>query len=148
MAQLFAAFGLDWRLLIINLINFVALLVVLRYFLYGPITTMLSARREKVAAGVRDAEAAKHQLAEIAGARADMLAEAGRDADDVIASARAAAREKSQEIISASQVSAENVLKDAAAEAVELKAEALRQSKQEVAKLIVLGMERAMLEKA
>jgi len=147
MAQLFAAFGLDWRLLVINLINFVALLAVLYYFLYGPITKMLATRREKMAEGVRNADAAKERLSEIEASRAELLAQAGRDADDVMVSARAAARERGEEIVSASQASAENIRRTAEAEATELKAQALRESKQEVAKLIVLGMEHTMLDK-
>ena len=117
MAQLFAAFGLDWRLLVINLINFVALLAVLYYFLYGPITKMLATRREKMAEGVRNADAAKERLSEIEASRAELLAQAGRDADDVMVSARAAARERGEEIVSASQASAENIRRTAEAEA-------------------------------
>jgi F0F1-type ATP synthase membrane subunit b/b' len=44
--------------------------------------------------------------------------------------------------VSASEASAQALLKDAEAQATELKREAIEQSKQEVAKLIVLGMEK------
>jgi F-type H+-transporting ATPase subunit b len=103
---------------------------------------MLETRRRKMAQGVADAEEAKRQLSEIEGSRADMLAKAGSEADEVIASARAAAQQKGQEIVSASEASAQALLKDAEAQATELKREAIEQSKQEVAKLIVLGMEK------
>ena len=142
MSDLFAAFGIDWRLLVINLINFGLLLAALWYFLYEPLTSMLETRRRKMAQGVADAEEAKRQLSEIEGSRADMLAKAGSEADEVIASARVAAQQKGQEIVSASEASAQALLKDAEAQAIELKREAIEQSKQEVAKLIVLGMEK------
>lgn len=142
MSDLFAAFGIDWRLLVINLINFGLLLAALWYFLYEPLTSMLETRRRKMAQGVADAEEAKRQLSEIEGSRADMLAKAGSEADEVIASARVAAQQKGQEIVSASEASAQALLKDAEAQATELKREAIEQSKQEVAKLIVLGMEK------
>ena len=142
MSDLFAAFGIDWRLLVINLINFGLLLAALWYFLYEPLTSMLETRRRKMAQGVADAEEAKRQLSEIEGSRADILAKAGSEADEVIASARVAAQQKGQEIVSASEASAQALLKDAEAQAIELKREAIEQSKQEVAKLIVLGMEK------
>ena len=142
MSDLFAAFGIDWRLLVINLINFGLLLAALWYFLYEPLTSMLETRRRKMAQGVADAEEAKRQLSEIEGSRAEMLAKAGSEADEVIASARVAAQQKGQEIASASEASAQALLKDAEAQAIELKREAIEQSKQEVAKLIVLGMEK------
>ena len=147
MSQLFAAFGIDWRLLVINIINFLALFAVLSYFLYRPLTGMLATRRQRVAEGMQAAEEALRERKELADARAGMLASAGAEADDVLAKARTSALLKSQEIVSAGEVSAENILKDAKAQAKELQAEALRESKQEVAKLIVLGMERLSLEK-
>ena len=146
MAQLFAAFGIDWRLLISNIVNFSRVLLALWYFLYEPLTRMLATRREKVAAGVRQADEAARHLHEIAEARVGLLRDAGKEADEVVAKARTAGMQKGQEIISASEVSAENLLKSAAAEAEELKAQAIRESKQEVAKLIVFGMERALIE--
>jgi F-type H+-transporting ATPase subunit b len=144
MDQLFAAFGIDWRLLVVNLINFGLLLAALWYFLYGPLTKMLEDRRRRLAEGVTAANEADRKLAEIEGSRADMLASAGKEADDVIAAARAAGATKQHEIVSAAEASANAILSDAQAQAVELKREAIEESKQEVAKLIVLGMEKAL----
>ena len=142
MSQLFAAFGIDWRLLLINLLNFGILLWVLWYFLYEPLTNMLEARRQKIIEGVDKAKEAKHRLEEIEATRADMLAKAGKEADDSLAQARAAAVSKQRELIAASEASAAALLREAEAQAQELRREALEASKQEVAKLIVLGMER------
>ena len=65
MNELLSAFGIDWRLLIINSINSGLMLFVLWYFLYGPITRMLESRRQKIAEGLRDAEEARERLQEI-----------------------------------------------------------------------------------
>ncbi len=142
MEQVFAAFGIDWRLLIINAVNFALLLVALWYFLYGPLTRMLETRREKLAQGVHDAEEAARQLSEIKDSRAEMLASAGREADTVLALARSAATQKEHELKAAGEAAAERAVAEARVQAQELKAQALAESKQEVAKLIVLGMEK------
>lgn len=147
MSELFAAFGIDWRLLVINLVNFGLMLFALWYFLYGPILRVLEERREKIAAGVRNAEDAARKLKEVEDNRADMLAKAGKEADDVISQARASGTQKQREIVSAAESTAAGVIRDAERQAQELKETALRESKQEVAKLIVLGMEKAMAEK-
>lgn len=147
MNALFAAFGIDWRLLIINLLNFALLLGVLWYFLYKPLTSMLEARRQRMIEGVNNANEADRQLAEIEGSRADMLASAGREADDVLAKARASAIEKQHELIAQGEASATALVSEAHLQAVEMKREAILESKQEVAKLIVLGMEKVALEK-
>lgn len=144
MSQVFAAFGIDWRLLIINSVNFVLLLLALWYFLYGPLLRMLKTRQEKVAQGVRDAQEAQARLQEIEGAQAHLLAEAGAQADEVVSHARAAATAKEAEIVKAGEATAAAMLKDAQAQAQELKRQALEESKQEVAKLIVLGVEKTL----
>ncbi|MEI7719984.1 MAG: ATP synthase F0 subunit B [bacterium] len=146
MAQLFAAFGVDWRLLVINIINFSLLLLALWYFLYEPLTTMLAARRQKMADGVRDADKARHHLKRIEESRAELLAQAGKDADEVVAKARVSAGEKQQQIVAQGEAAAAALLQEAEARAAEMKHAAIVESKQEVAKLIVLGMERASLQ--
>ncbi len=137
-------FGIDWRLLLINAINFGLLLAALTYFLYTPVMNMLEERRARVAQGVKDAEAAAEIRSEVAASRASVLAEAGREADLVVASARAAGSAKEHELVNQGEQAAAVILKEAEAQAAELKAEALRESKEEVAKLIVLGVEKAL----
>jgi F-type H+-transporting ATPase subunit b len=140
--QVFAAFGIDWRLLLVNLINFGLLLLALWYFLYAPLLRVLEARRQKVAEGVRAADDAKRALGEIESSRAHALAEAGREVDALLAGARASATQKSREEGERAAAAAAALLADAQAEAAEAKRRAVAESKAEVAKLIVLGMEK------
>ncbi len=147
MEQVFAAFGIDWRLLIINLINFGLLLAALWYFLYGPLVKMLEIRRQKIVQGVQDAETAQTQLTEIQNSRASMLADAGKEADKLVANARAAGDSKGRELVAAGETAAANLLKEAQAQAQEMRTQSIAESKQEVAKLIVLGMERLAKQK-
>jgi len=146
MNALFDAFGIDWRLLIINLLNFGLLLAVLWYFLYGPLTKTLESRRQKMAEGVRNADEAEVRLQEIENARGDMLSAAGKDADEVVAKARSLANDKQRELIAQGEASAQALLSEAQSQAAEMKREAIAESKAEVAKLIVLGMERTALD--
>jgi F-type H+-transporting ATPase subunit b len=147
MEAIFTTFGIDWKLLLIQGVNFGILLAGLTYFLYKPMMKMLDERRVKVARGVADAEAAAHKLAEIEGARAKTLAEAGRDADEIMSRARASAGAKEREIVSRAEAAAAEVAKEAEAQAREAKAKAIAESKEEVAKMIVLGMEKVLAEK-
>jgi len=142
MSQVFSAFGIDWRLLIINAVNFSLLLLALWYFLYGPLTKMLDTRREKLAQGVQDVESAKKALAEIEQSRAAVLSQAGQEADAVLAHARVAGEVRERELALAGEAAAAAAVREAVAQAQEIKAQALAESKQEVAKMIVLGMEK------
>ncbi len=144
MESILSTFGIDWRLLLINAINFGILLLGLMYFLYTPVMKMLENRRQKIAQGVRDAEAAQATRLQVESARAGMLAEAGKEADTIVKDARAAGTAKEREIITAGESAAATLVREAEAEAKELKGKALEESKQEVAKLIVLGIEKTM----
>lgn len=147
MAELFAAFGIDWRILVINLVNFGGLVLVLWYFLYGPVVRMLESRRQQIADGVAAAEKSKKELELIEDSRAALLAKAGKEADDVVSKARALGTEKQREIVSAAEAAAARALTEAEAQAKELKDTAIAESKQEVAKLIVLGIDKTLKEK-
>ncbi len=142
MSAVFAAFGIDWRLILIDSINFGVLLFALWYFLYEPLTRMLEVRRQKVAQGVLDAEEAAQKLADIQHKESEILSHAGAEADEVLAKARASAQEKGKALLAQSEAAAAQLLKEGAAQAAALKAEALEESKKEVAKLIVLGMQK------
>ena len=142
MGAIFTTFGIDWHLLLINAVNFGLLLAGLTYFLYKPLTKMLGERRERVAQGIADAEAAAMRLREIEDARAQRLAEAGAEADEIISSARSAGSEKAREIAAQAESSAARTLADASAQASEMKREAINESKEEVARMIVLGIEK------
>lgn len=142
MNALLDAFGIDWRLLVINMLNFGLLLAVLWRFAYKPLTNMLEGRRQLLADGVQKAHEAETALAEIAASRAGMLAKAGKEADDVVAKARVAGTDKQRELLAQGEAGAQALLSEAQAQAAELKREAIEESKKEVAKLIVLGMER------
>ena len=144
MSAVFAAFGIDWRLLLIDSINFGILLLALWYFLYAPITKILEARRQKVAQGVSDAEAAAAKLADIKHEQSALLSKAGAEADEVLAKARKAAEEKGRAMLAQSEAAVAASLKEAEAQAEALKVQAIEESKKEVAKLIVLGIEKGM----
>lgn len=140
-------FGIDWHLLLINAVNFGLLLLALWYFLYAPVLKMLEERRSKVAQGVHDAQAAVRKLSEIERSRSAILAAAGKDADALLAEAHSTGIQKERELVAHGETAAATLLKDAEAQAAELKARALEESKKEVAKLIVLGIEKAAVKK-
>ena len=105
---------------------------------------MLESRRQKVAQGVQDAEDARTKLREIEDSKLGILAGAGAEADEMLKKARASAQEKERAIVQAAEAAAARINAEAENRAAELKAQALEESKREVAKLVVLGMERVM----
>jgi len=142
MTEVLAAFGIDWRLLAINMVNFGLLLLALWYFLYGPLMRILDERRRTVQKGVEDARAAVREREAIEHSRQGILAEAGKEADVLLSEAREAAVTKERELRARGEAQAQAALEEAGREAQELKRQALEESKREVAQLIVLGIEK------
>jgi F-type H+-transporting ATPase subunit b len=129
--------GIDWRALIMQLISFSIVFFVLWKYAYGPIFTMLQARREKIAESLANAEKIKADVAKTEIERQKILADAGDQANKLIDEARQAAarvREtETQKAISA----AEQIVVKAREAATQERAQMLASLKREVGRLVV-----------
>lgn len=148
MSQLFAAFGIDWKLLLIQGGNFAVLLSLLTYLLYKPVLKIIDERREKIAEGVRTAEAASTRLAEAQKESDGIVGGAAREAEQLVANARTRADEKGTEIVRNAEERAESVIKDAESRAEEAKRSALSESSKEIARAAMLAAEKILREKS
>ncbi len=148
MSQFFAAFGIDWKLLLIQGVNFGVLLLILWRFLYGPLLKIIDERREKIAEGVRTAEEAAQRLAEAKAEGDKMVGTAAREAEALVAGARTKAQSKGLEIVKAAETRADAIMTDAEARAEEAKRQALLESEREIARAAMLAAERILKSKS
>ena len=148
MSALFATFGIDWHLLIIQAVNFGLLLAALSYFLYKPVLRIIDERREKVAEGVRLAESASRRLAEANEEGDKMVGEAAKKAEALAATSRASAEQKGAGIVKDAQARAEAVLAEAQVRAEEGRRQMIASSEREIARAAMLAAEKIMREKA
>lgn len=94
--------GINLGFLLVHIINFAIVYVVLRAWVFGPVTKMLEERRNKIAQGLEDARVA-----------ADARASAEKEAEKIIGEAQL----KANEIIRDSTSRAESIQKDLVSEA-------------------------------
>ncbi|MFT7507773.1 MAG: F-type H+-transporting ATPase subunit b [Acidimicrobiales bacterium] len=147
MEQLITAFGIDVKLIIIQILNFGILLGLLGYFLYKPILAMLATREEKIAQGMKDAEDAAKAKASADEEKKGILSSAHKDAEEVGAKAKTYAEEKAVVIAAEAQTKAESIIKNAEAKSEELKEQARKDSEAEIAKLAILAAGKILQEK-
>ncbi len=147
MADLLQSFGIDWRLLIIQAVNFGVLLVALTYFLYKPVLNILDERRKKIEQGVKDASDAKHELENAELKAGEIIGQASGKAEEIVLNAKGVAEQKGQEIISEAQVRSERIEADAKARAQEVAKRALDGSNEEIARTAILAAERLLKKK-
>ncbi len=148
MEAIVEAFGIDGHLILVQIINFAILMVALAYFLYTPILNMLRDREEKIAAGIRDAEAAAVAKASAEEEKKVVLTDAHKKATEVSTRAKAAAEVTAAEIVSAAETAAAAAKVKAQAEADQLKAAAIKASEAEIAKTAILAAEKILREKS
>jgi F-type H+-transporting ATPase subunit b len=147
MSDLFAAFGLDWKLLLIQVVNFGVLLLILWKFLYTPVLRMIDERRGTIAAAVKKAEAADRRLAEADEEGKTIVAGAGKEAESLVAAGRSRAAEEGAEILKRTQEKANQLLLDANARAEEEKRQAMMAGQKEIARAAMLAAEKILREK-
>lgn len=147
MDQLFEAFGIDWKLLIAQAVNFGILFVALWLLLYKPVLKVLDERAKKIAQGVEDAERATEKLKGADTEAAAVVAKADTEASNILAAARDAAGTERARLVKDAEARAAAIETEAEARAKEASAKALRESEKEIARLAVLAAEKAMREK-
>ncbi len=148
MQEIIGAFGIDWKLIVIQIFNFALLMALLWYFLYKPVLAMLDARQRKIAQGVADAEAAAQKLAEADSEKVSIVRAAHSEGEEIVARATAHAAEKSAALLAEAQEKSERALADAAAKAAALEERVRKETEDEVAKLAVLAAEKVLRERS
>ena len=97
--ELLNSLGINAKLLIAQIVNFLILLFVLYKFAYGPVLRMLDERTKKIEKGMKDAEASGKKLEEIAAKEKGILDEAKNQAKEIVKRSEDAAVKQAEEIV-------------------------------------------------
>jgi F-type H+-transporting ATPase subunit b len=138
--------GINWGLLVAQLINVILLVWLLSRFLYQPVLNMLNERTRRIQDSLRDAEQVKVQLAN---ARKDYdaeLARARQEAAGILAQAQERAKGQEQEIIAQARQEADRIRNEAREQAVQEREQLLRDLKDQVADLVTITATRVLGE--
>lgn len=94
MSELIHQFGIDWRLVAAQAVNFGILFFVLWRFAYRPVLSVMQARREKISEGLKMRDEAEQKLASADREKEVILQNAERESMARIAFAEAAGKKK------------------------------------------------------
>jgi F-type H+-transporting ATPase subunit b len=148
MEAIINAFGIDWRLIAIQLFNFALLMGALWYFLYTPILSVLEKRQKAIEQGVKDAEAAGERLASAERERGEIVKAAHTEAGEVALRAKEHADTKASEIVANAEAKSERILRDAEAAGQELKERLRKESEADIARTALLAAEKILKERS
>lgn len=147
MNDLISAFGLDYRVMIANIINFTILMLILYKIGYKPILKFVQDRTNKIEAGLTNAkEAAKH-LEEAKAEQEAMLVEARKEAQQILATANDQAKKQAEAFVEKSRNEAQAVIDKAKKDIRTEHEKMIQEAKSELSGLVILASEKLIKEK-
>jgi F-type H+-transporting ATPase subunit b len=135
MGAFFEAFSVDVWKLAFQVINFLILLYLLNRFLFKPVLARLDERSAKIGKGLEDAEVAARDRELARAEREAAVAEARKEANEMIARANKIAEDTRNEILTTARAEAEKVSTRAREEIVAEKDKAMAEIRGQVAEL-------------
>lgn len=144
MSELIKHFGIDWRLLLAQAVNFLILLWVLKRYAYKPILEMLRKRRLEIEKGLEFTESAKEKLQHIEKEREEILKQTRVEAMQIVAVAEDAAKKRKQDILDEANIKVEGVITDARRLIEEEKSKTNEEVYRNAGDLVKLGIERVL----
>ena len=144
MEELIKHFGIDWKLLIAQAINFFILLFLLKKFAYGPILKILRKRKEEIEGGLKASKEAKERLERAEELKEETLQKARGEALSIVGQAEKTAKIRQEEIVQGGHQKAELIMADAKKVIEEEKAKMGEEVYQNAEALIKLGLEKVL----
>lgn len=144
MQELLHNFGIDWRLLVFQTINFLILLFILKKFAYGPILAMFKKRREDIERGIRMSREAEESLRRMEEIKKEELEKVRIQSLALISKAESSAKLRKEEILKEANKKVEGVIADAKRAINEEKAKMGEEIYRNAEVLIRMGVEKTI----
>ncbi len=147
MEELIHKLGIDWKLLLAQVVNFLILLFLLKKFLYRPIIELLAKRRKDIEESVAAQERIARELADIEGRKIAEIEKAKQEGDALLQETRRIAKEKEQEFLRIAEQKVEKLIAEARVRIGEEQAKAMDEVAGEVKELVFLVAEKVLRER-
>ena len=113
MAEFIEHFGVNGKLFLAQVVNFILLLYVLRRFAYKPILRVLKVRREEIEKGLRYTDEAEEKLKKVFQEKEIILQETRREALNMVNDAEDIGKSRKEEIIKEAENKSEAIIQTA-----------------------------------
>lgn len=130
--------GIDFKVMLAQIINFGILIAVLTKLLYRPILNMLEQRRKRIEESLKKADEIDHKVAKMEEEMSHKRAQSKAEAATILGEAKDAAEKSREELLLAATTESDRV-KAAAREQIEIERQAMHdETKRRVGKLALL----------
>lgn len=135
--ELIEKLGLDWKLLLAQVVNFLILLVILYKAAYKPVLQALEKRSKMIEKGIHDARASEEKLTAVEKLTQEKIAVAERTVGELIQGARTDADTIKKDLIVAAHAQSEEMLNKARLQMKEEHAKMLEDVRHEVTAIVI-----------
>ncbi len=108
--ELLNTLGIDWKLLIVQLINFVLLIGVLTFLLYRPILRVLDERKARIQKSMEDAKKVEQMKKDMDDVRKEQMKKLDQETGKLLEAARKQADDMKKEMITRAQEEAAGIV--------------------------------------
>jgi len=145
--ELLKAFGVNYKILIAQLLNFAILFFVLYKLGYKPIFKFLEDRRGRIKEGIDMADKAEVRLSEAEEEKKAIIINSKKEASDIISKADKLAKEKKDEMISKAKEEIRLVVDQEKERMKAERTQITKDIKNEITDLIAIAVEKILEEK-
>ncbi len=136
--------GIEFPILLAQIVNFLIIMGILRLFLYEPVLKMLDQRKERIAQGIRETERSSTAAAEAERQRNAIVDEARREAQEVRAQATRDAERIAQDVRTRAEQEAADIRRRAQVEAEAQVDAILTEARRDIADLAITATEQIL----
>lgn len=138
---------IDVRLLIFQIINFGVLFLILRHFLFDPVSNFMQERSQGIEEKITEAEKREKEAIELKKEYEQKLREAKEKAQEIVEESKQRGKERKEEIVGDARAEADRRIKQAEEEIARAKQQAVQDFKDKMADHTT-QMARQLLEKS
>lgn len=134
--------GIDFKILLAQIINFLLLLLILRKFLYGPIVGMLDKRKKSIEEGLKNAEDARLAVEKAQEDYEQKISAAVKEADKILTEAKNQAKNEAEQIVSAANKNSTEMIEKTKKQIETEKTRIISEAKRDLADLVIRATEK------
>ena len=142
-----AQLGIDWKLLLAQVVNFGILLFILKRYAYQPMLQLMDERAARIEKGLKDAEAAEQKLRSVEVEEKAILAGARQQAKELLVETDKAAKERDALKLSETEARVKKLFSDAETKLEDDRARMIEDAKRELSETVMLAVEKILKEK-
>jgi F-type H+-transporting ATPase subunit b len=145
--EILAKLGIDWKLFVAQIVNFVILLIILRRFVYRPMLAFLDERTNRIDKGLKDADLAHKKLSQMERKEKEVLDQAKKEAQKILEKAELMGKQNYEKMLIKATDDVKLLMHQSAQKMELERVKILNEAKAQLADLVILTTEKVLQEK-